>query len=102
MNCGTYMRAAKKMADIIRTLMQAEKKARFSSTSCGTRACSPARRSIATKAAKATTPGTSTCLLALLLALDLGTDDGWTSPRILALFGLFVVAFAAFVAIERR
>src|SRR5262249_12981133 len=44
----------------------------------------------------------STGLLALLLALDLGTDDGWTSPRILALFGLFVVAFAAFVAIERR
>jgi len=41
-------------------------------------------------------------LLALLLALDLGTDDGWTSPRILSLFALFAVAFAAFVAIERR
>jgi EmrB/QacA subfamily drug resistance transporter len=44
----------------------------------------------------------STGLLSLLLALDLGSTVGWTQPRILALFGLFVVAFAAFFIVERR
>ena len=41
-------------------------------------------------------------LLSLLLALDQGSDDGWTHPRILAQFALFAVAFAAFVLVERR
>ncbi len=41
-------------------------------------------------------------LLSLLLALDEGTDIGWAHPRILALFGLFAAAFAAFVLVERR
>jgi EmrB/QacA subfamily drug resistance transporter len=41
-------------------------------------------------------------LLSLLLALDQGTDDGWTNPRILALFVLAAVALAAFVLVERR
>jgi len=41
-------------------------------------------------------------LLSLLLALDEGTDVGWTHPRILALFALFAVAFTAFVLVERR
>ncbi len=41
-------------------------------------------------------------LLSLLLALDQGSDDGWTHPRILAQFVLFAVAFAAFVLVERR
>ena len=41
-------------------------------------------------------------LLSLLLALDQGTDDGWTNPRILALFGLSAAALAAFVSVERR
>jgi MFS family permease len=41
-------------------------------------------------------------LLSLLLALDQGSDDGWTHPRILAQFLLFAVAFAAFVLVERR
>jgi EmrB/QacA subfamily drug resistance transporter len=44
----------------------------------------------------------STGLLSLLLALDEGSDIGWTHPRILFLFGLFVVAFTAFVFVERR
>jgi EmrB/QacA subfamily drug resistance transporter len=44
----------------------------------------------------------STGLLALLVALDQGTADGWTNPRILALFALFAVALGAFVGIERR
>jgi EmrB/QacA subfamily drug resistance transporter len=41
-------------------------------------------------------------LLSLLLALDQGSDDGWTHPRILAQFVLFAVAFTAFVLVERR
>ena len=41
-------------------------------------------------------------LLSLLLALDQGSDDGWTHPRILAQFALFAVAFTAFVLVERR
>jgi EmrB/QacA subfamily drug resistance transporter len=41
-------------------------------------------------------------LLSLLLALDQGSDDGWTHPRILAQFLLFAMAFAAFVLVERR
>jgi EmrB/QacA subfamily drug resistance transporter len=41
-------------------------------------------------------------LLALLLALDQGSDDGWTHPRILAQFALFAVSFTAFVFVERR
>ena len=41
-------------------------------------------------------------LLCLLLALDQGTDDGWTNPKILALFGIAAVALAAFVFVERR
>jgi EmrB/QacA subfamily drug resistance transporter len=50
-------------------------------------------------------PGMATLsvgLLSLLLALDQGTDDGWTNPRILALFALAAVALAAFVIVERR
>jgi MFS family permease len=41
-------------------------------------------------------------LFALLLALDLGTDEGWASPRILGLFGVTVLGLIAFVFIERR
>jgi EmrB/QacA subfamily drug resistance transporter len=41
-------------------------------------------------------------LLSMLLALDQSTDEGWTNPRILALFGLSMVALAAFVFVERR
>ena len=41
-------------------------------------------------------------LLSLLLALDQGSDDGWTHPRILAQFVLFAIAFTAFVLVERR
>lgn len=41
-------------------------------------------------------------LFALLLALDEGTDLGWTAPRILGLFVLSAVALAGFVLIERR
>ena len=41
-------------------------------------------------------------LLSLLLALDQGTDDGWTNPRILSLFALSAVALAGFVFVERR
>jgi EmrB/QacA subfamily drug resistance transporter len=41
-------------------------------------------------------------LLCLLLALDQGTDDGWTNPKILALFGVAAAALVAFVFVERR
>jgi EmrB/QacA subfamily drug resistance transporter len=41
-------------------------------------------------------------LIALLLALDEGTDRGWTDRLILGLFALAAVALAAFVVIERR
>ena len=41
-------------------------------------------------------------LLCLLLALDQGTDDGWTNPKILALFGVAAASLAAFVFVERR
>ena len=41
-------------------------------------------------------------LVALLLALDEVTDEGWTDPLIVALLSVFVVSMAAFVAIERR
>jgi EmrB/QacA subfamily drug resistance transporter len=50
-------------------------------------------------------PGMATLsvgLLSLLLALDQGTDDGWTNPRILGLFALAAVALAGFVVVERR
>jgi EmrB/QacA subfamily drug resistance transporter len=50
-------------------------------------------------------PGMTTLsvgLLALLLALDQGTDDGWTNPRILSLFALAAVALAGFAFVERR
>ena len=41
-------------------------------------------------------------VLALLLALDEGTDLGWTDPYILGLFGLGAVAMVIFAVIERR
>jgi EmrB/QacA subfamily drug resistance transporter len=41
-------------------------------------------------------------LLTLLLALDQGTDDGWTNPRILGLFGVAAFALVGFVLVERR
>ncbi|MBA2532066.1 MAG: MFS transporter [Nocardioidaceae bacterium] len=41
-------------------------------------------------------------LIALLVALDEGTDLGWGDPRILGLFGLCVLLLGSFVAIERR
>jgi MFS family permease len=41
-------------------------------------------------------------LVALLLALDEVTDLGWADAPILALLAVFVVAMAAFVAVERR
>jgi len=40
-------------------------------------------------------------LLALLLALDEGTDIGWTAPLIHGLFGLSAAALIAFAFIER-
>jgi EmrB/QacA subfamily drug resistance transporter len=40
-------------------------------------------------------------LVALLLALDEGTDRGWTNPLIVALFVVSVLALAAFVVVER-
>ena len=40
-------------------------------------------------------------LFALLLALDQGTDLGWTNPRILVLFGLSAGSLLAFVFFER-
>ena len=41
-------------------------------------------------------------LVCLLLALDQGTDVGWTHPRILGLFGVSAAALVAFVLVERR
>jgi EmrB/QacA subfamily drug resistance transporter len=41
-------------------------------------------------------------LFALLLALDLGTRQGWTAPLILGLFAMSAVALAKFFFIERR
>jgi EmrB/QacA subfamily drug resistance transporter len=41
-------------------------------------------------------------LLALLIALTLGIQDGWTSPPIIALFALFVIMLVGFFAWERR
>jgi EmrB/QacA subfamily drug resistance transporter len=41
-------------------------------------------------------------ILALLLALDDGTDLGWTNPYILGLFALGAVAMVAFAIIERH
>jgi EmrB/QacA subfamily drug resistance transporter len=41
-------------------------------------------------------------LLSLLLALDQGTDDGWTNPRILALFAVAAISLAGFVFVEGR
>ena len=41
-------------------------------------------------------------LVGLLLALDEGTDRGWTNGLILGLFAVAAIALAAFVAIERR
>lgn len=41
-------------------------------------------------------------LFALLLALDLGIDLGWTNPRILGLFGASALGLAGFAMVERR
>jgi EmrB/QacA subfamily drug resistance transporter len=41
-------------------------------------------------------------LVALLIALDQGTDWGWTDPLIAGLFALAAAALVAFVLIERR
>ena len=41
-------------------------------------------------------------LLALLLALDLGVDLGWTSPSILGLFVLAAASLLLFARVERR
>jgi MFS family permease len=41
-------------------------------------------------------------VVALLLALDQGTDDGFTSPGILALFAVSVVMLAVFAMVESR
>jgi EmrB/QacA subfamily drug resistance transporter len=41
-------------------------------------------------------------LVALLFALDQGSDWGWGSARVLGVFGLSVVALVAFVFAERR
>ena len=38
----------------------------------------------------------------LLFAIQRGASDGWTSPRILALFGIGIVGLIAFVIIELR
>lgn len=44
----------------------------------------------------------STGLFALLLALDVGIDLGWTNPRILGLFAVSALSLAAFAMVERR
>src|SRR6202042_2648223 len=44
----------------------------------------------------------STALLALVLGLLRGNDDGWGSPTILALFGVAAAMMAAFAVVERR
>lgn len=41
-------------------------------------------------------------VISTLLALDMGTDAGFTSPGILTLFGIAALAFVGFVVIERR
>lgn len=41
-------------------------------------------------------------LFVLLLALDMGTDLGWTSPRILGLFAVAALSLVAFAFAERR
>ncbi len=43
----------------------------------------------------------SIALLALLLALDLGVDEGWTDPLILGLFAVAAIGLVVFGAIER-
>jgi EmrB/QacA subfamily drug resistance transporter len=43
----------------------------------------------------------SVALLALLLALDLGADEGWTDPVILGLFAVAAIGLVVFGAIER-
>jgi predicted MFS family arabinose efflux permease len=44
----------------------------------------------------------STALLALVLGLLRGNDDGWSSAPILTLFGVAVVMLGAFAVVERR
>jgi EmrB/QacA subfamily drug resistance transporter len=44
----------------------------------------------------------SVALVALLVGLDEVSDLGWGDPEIVGLLALFVVAMAAFVAVERR
>src|SRR3954452_14384666 len=44
----------------------------------------------------------SLSLIALLLALDQGTDWGWTDPRIIGLSGACIVFFVVFLLVERR
>jgi EmrB/QacA subfamily drug resistance transporter len=44
----------------------------------------------------------STALLAFVLGLLRGNDDGWSSAPILALFGVAVVMLGAFAVVERR
>jgi EmrB/QacA subfamily drug resistance transporter len=41
-------------------------------------------------------------LLALLIALDVGTDIGWGNPRIAALLGISALALVGLAVIERR
>lgn len=41
-------------------------------------------------------------LMALLLALDMGTEDGWTNPLILGLFAFSALGLVAFGFYERR
>ena len=44
----------------------------------------------------------SLSLVAVLIALTLGIEYGWTSPPILSLFGIFVVLLGVFFVWERR
>ncbi len=41
-------------------------------------------------------------LVALLLALDQSAEWGWSDPRVIGMFALALVSFAAFAAVERR
>jgi EmrB/QacA subfamily drug resistance transporter len=43
-----------------------------------------------------------TASVPLLLALTYGNQYGWTSPRVLALFAVFVVSTVTFILVERR
>jgi EmrB/QacA subfamily drug resistance transporter len=43
----------------------------------------------------------SVALMALLVALDLGSDEGWTDPVILGLFAISAIGLLSFGAIER-